>query len=166
MNVLELGSGTGFLGLAIGSTVKSWTFSDQLTSLDLLLKNRRKNTAAGAVPLGEVREVDWIAEAADAERKAGRPKRSDGEAVFPDLVVAADCIYNPALSAPLARTIDHLAGPATLALVASELRDNEPVELFMKEWLRLGWKVARVVLNAAQADGLGRRSFVVWVGWR
>ncbi|KAL8284224.1 hypothetical protein RQP46_004973 [Phenoliferia psychrophenolica] len=60
----------------------------------------------------------------------------------PDIIIAADCIFNPFLSAPLARTINALAGPRTVALVASELRDPEPLELFLREWLDLGWKMA------------------------
>ncbi|KAK4701185.1 hypothetical protein P7C70_g5051, partial [Phenoliferia sp. Uapishka_3] len=168
-SVLELGSGTGFLGLAIGSTVKSWTFSDQLASLDLLLRNRRKNAKVGEPPLGLVREVDWIDESLEAARLAANPNssnRTTEDAPFPDFIVAADCIYNPAISVPLARTIDNLAGPQTVALVASELRDNEPLELFLREWLRLGWTVARLIFPPEEQDGIGSLRFVVWVGWK
>jgi len=173
--VLELGSGTGFLGLALRQIVGHWTFTDQLASLDLVAKNLDRNGVTG----GDLQELDWIVEGAPGGPRGGR---GDGaEAAAPDVIVAADCIYNPSLARPLARTIDACAGAGTVALVASELRDAEPLEEFLREWVEgCGWTVARVG-EAAEGEGeeaegeewSGRmahaifgKEFVVWIGWK
>lgn len=165
--LLELGSGTGFLGLALRGTTAHWTYSDQLVSLSLLVKNLRKNHAPIDDSTTAVRELDWVVERDEGLRRGAtaRQRRSSAgqpEAAPPDLIIAADCIYNPALSGPLAYTIDHVAGPETLVLVASELRDEEPLELFLREWRERGWEVARAVF---EEEVMGW-NFVVWVGWR
>ncbi|KAM0755388.1 hypothetical protein T439DRAFT_320078 [Meredithblackwellia eburnea MCA 4105] len=180
--ILELGSGTGFLGAALYKTTKQWIFTDQLSSLDLLVSNLRRNGIANA----EVREVDWVAERDEARKleQKGQSRKQEWinqrDVNAPDMILAVDCIFNPALSEPLARTIDHLAGSSTKAVVASELRDPEPLEEFLKEWLRLGWDIWRVNFEAfvGQEVGVGvgeaadsakemaSPSFVVWVGHR
>lgn len=127
----------------------------------------------------EVREVDWIQFAREWEKDAHaegdkhRPKDPEEDDV--DLIVCADCIYNPSISIPLARTLDYLRlkqkrkrkGTTNLqVLVASELRDSEPLESFLTEWLSLGWKVDRVQVgeNDLTGSGLGDKGFVVWIG--
>lgn len=128
----------------------------------------RKNLERNGVQDGALEEVDWLVEGAASRPKAaasrgdvGQPAGTVDDKV--DVIVAADCIYNPSLSAPLAKTIDKLAGPGTVVLVASELRDEEPLEIFLREWFDLGWVIVRPELGEG---GLGGREFVVWVGWR
>lgn len=164
--VLELGSGSGFLGLALGSTVKRWTYSDQLSSLDLVVKNLRRN----GVKDGDVCEIDWFKEEAQWAKRPGdctAPPRSSSSTYteWPDYIIAADCIFAPSLSQPLARTLDLRAGPLTTVLVASELRDAEPLEVFLEEWVALpGWAVQRAVFEDKDSSGMGSSSFVLWIG--
>lgn len=54
-----------------------------------------------------------------------------------------------------------------MVLVASEMRDSEPLEKFLESWLDLGgWEVQRVVFDVSEQEGIGGKDFVVWVGWR
>ncbi|BGP52867.1 Ribosomal protein lysine methyltransferase [Rhodotorula sphaerocarpa] len=229
--ILELGSGTGFLGIALRSLFQDangdgrWLFSDQLENLPLVVRNLRANgvldrgaatgtpaaspsispplsprlkarsvgtasagskTKAGEHRSGpkadgrskrgtepaervEVLELDWLAEAAAWDREQLRPP--------------VDCIYNPSLSAPLVKTIlrqaQQRAHPApsaaeasTLVVVASELRDEEPLEEFLRAWLdatRGRWTTVRLAWDGEterdRAGELASGQFAVWVAW-
>ncbi|BGP44747.1 Ribosomal protein lysine methyltransferase [Rhodotorula kratochvilovae] len=177
--ILELGSGTGFLGLALRSIWADegrWVFSDQLENLPLVLRNLRANgllppvrtappppagKAAGVKgsdaevqrPQVELVELDWLAEAAAWDRHPGSLYASTSPIPAtaalqapPDVILACDCVYNPSLSGPLAKTLLRHAGPRTVVLVACELRDEEPLEAFLRAWVELGakeqWKQA------------------------
>ncbi|GAA5995087.1 uncharacterized protein JCM10292_004532 [Rhodotorula paludigena] len=213
--ILELGSGTGFLGVALRSIWQGsssspargrWIFSDQLVNLPLVMRNLRGNgvlpaasdsartasrrnpsTSGGDVATVEVLELDWLAEAAawDANShslhasgfaplsSSPSSRRPSALETPPDLILAVDCIYNPSLSAPLAKTILRHAGANTVVVVASELRDEEPLEEFLRAWQELGseeqgWRIARVgwddEAEKVQAGKLASSQFVVWVG--
>ncbi|BGP12671.1 hypothetical protein JCM10213_008808 [Rhodosporidiobolus nylandii] len=187
--VLEVGSGTGFLGLALrsiflspivesgGSEKASWTFTDQLENLPLVVRNLRGNgvdpSASGTMWDVAIEELDWVAESTAWEKAPGSLYSSpSSEAEPPDLILAADCIYNPSLSAPLARTILRHSGPKTVVLIASELRDEEPLEAFLRAWTEEGgerWRVARLGWGGEErvlAGELAGGGFVVWVGWQ
>lgn len=126
-----------------------------------------KNLKSNGVEDPEVEEIDWDVESEEFGPSSGRRrKEEEGEegVEFPDIILAADCIFNAAHCLPLARTITHLAGPETIALVASDIRAQEPLEIFLASWLELGWKIVRYVLG--ERDELGGSEFVVWIGWR
>ena len=226
--ILELGSGTGFLGIALRDLVLApnsdsdadperasgrWLFSDQWENLPLVVRNLRANrviddaeAAAAALPKSrgsgsdtparggmssqtikrerqiEMLELDWLAEAVEWDReqqaRSRRPKRGGGDLVDdhdelegPLVILAVDCIYNPSLSAPLAKTLLrqarlrssssnnasrralHSAGndPGTVIVVVSELRDEEALEAFLKAWMEVArqeeedeWTIARL----------------------
>ncbi|GAA5932610.1 hypothetical protein JCM3775_005977 [Rhodotorula graminis] len=224
--ILELGAGTGFLGLALRSIWGDsgrWVFSDLLDNLLLVVRNLKANdvlpssssgssasslagppgrTASrrpGARPAGasnprvDVVELDWLVEAAAWDARPGSlfppssPSSSIGATAAaspsspldhpPDLILAADCVYNPCLSAPFAKTLLRHAGPDTVVLVACELRDQEPIDEFLRAWVTLGerdgWRVARLGWSEEKGDGardevegIKRGEFAVWVGWR
>lgn len=130
-------------------------------------------------PAVEVIELDWVVEAAAWDRHPHSLYSSSSRTAHPplpsapSLIVASDCIFNPSLSAPLAKTILRHAGAQTVVLVASEVRDEEPLEEFLTAWKEEGgerWTIWRACwegegeMEAAGelADGL----FVVWVGWQ
>jgi hypothetical protein len=232
--VLELGSGTGFLGIALRDVVLApnsdpervsgrWLFSDQVENLPLVVRNLRANRvindaeegAAAAVSKSrgsgsgtparggtssqtvrrerriEVLELDWLAEAVEWDREqrarihrsggGGRGGCSDDDLADDDdelegplVLLAVDCIYNPSLSAPLAKTLlrqarrrssasnkarrralDSAAAndPGTVIVVVSELRDEEALEAFLKSWMEVTrrreeeeeeWTIARL----------------------
>ncbi|GAA5923193.1 uncharacterized protein JCM15063_003566 [Sporobolomyces koalae] len=192
-SILELGSGTGFLGLALRSifapftpsthpteSAFKWTFSDQLDNLPLILRNLRGNSISES-EIGDspahpysIVELDWLAESRDYLADRTQPRKSRQPGSFPDLILAVDCIYNPALASPLAHTILRNSGSETVVVVASELRDSEALETFLRCWLEEGrqggWQVTRLgweSLDEQRAAGdLADPKFVVWVGWR
>lgn len=225
LTILELGSGTGFLGIALLPLLASlhpelaggdagegeeggaggggrggvkWIFSDQAANLPLLAKNLRRNEGRlDGNGEKEVREVDWLAtpasstvvlqgadEEEDATAGAGQVPKTEA-----DIILAADCLYNPSLSLPLARTIHAhsvpfsaresdtgVRGRGTIVVVASELRDEQALREFLAGWLELpGWKIGRVGSEwqgeaqgeeGEEEEGLWGREFVVWAGWR
>ncbi|GAA5865483.1 hypothetical protein JCM8547_001260 [Rhodosporidiobolus lusitaniae] len=187
-SILELGSGTGFLGLALRSVLSSpsvsWTFTDQLENLPLVVRNLRANgldpSSSSSSSSGleiAVEELDWLSEStlflSPSPTSAPHPPASSSTPP-PDLILAADCLYNPSLSAPLAHTILRRAGPNTVVVVASVLREEEALEVFLREWVERGgeegWRVARVGWEGEGerkvAGELADGQFVVWVGWK
>ncbi|GAA5908339.1 uncharacterized protein JCM6883_004353 [Sporobolomyces salmoneus] len=186
-SILELGSGTGFLGIVLRSIfAKSpsdfkWTFSDQLDNLPLILRNLQTNSLDSS-PSYSIVELDWIQQSQEYLSNPSLVTRESPS--FPNLIFAVDCIYNPSLSAPLVHTILHNSGPETIVVVVSELRESEALETFLSTWLEEGekrfqgfdWKVAR--LDWEQEGGedgksyrervvgdLGDSEFVVWIVW-
>lgn len=196
LTILELGSGTGFLGILLLTILESksnWIFSDLLESLPLVVKNLKKNTEfinsnrSNTITEGKksrttvvveeeeysIRELNWLHE---SESFLSWPSISTST-TFPNLILAVDCIYNPSISLPLLHTICRNAGPDTVVLVASELRDEEPLEIFLRGWLEIedgAWRIERVGFeqNEEEAEeagytwAIGAKDFVVWVGWR
>lgn len=121
--VLELGSGTGVLAVLLHRLVARWTASDQFDNLKLIQRNVRLNDIESGVGRVEVEEIDWIA----CEREMDANKVVS-EADHYDLVLAVDCIYNEALSRPLARTLTRYTMPEkTACLVVAELRSSDVV---------------------------------------
>lgn len=199
LNILELGSGTGFLGILLLTMIEkksNWIFTDQLVNLPLVLKNLKKNEEfinsyrkpekkSGSIRnLGgkvvdlevddySVKELDWLIESSDYLKSGSKYSSiTEEEEQVPDLILAIDCIYNPSLSLPLFHTISRNASSKTVVLVASELRDEEPLEVFLRAWLELdkdvngngGWEVWRVGFE--EEEEIGGKNFVLWAGWR
>ncbi|KDE05408.1 hypothetical protein MVLG_04203 [Microbotryum lychnidis-dioicae p1A1 Lamole] len=176
LRVLELGSGTGFLGCALAPFVGHWTFTDQYESLQLIQRTLSKNQANDVALMDpkrfEVQELDWVEEARDSSSNSNSTKPPNElqsrEDLEPHLIIASDCIYNPSLAKPLARTIAKRAIKGkTVVLVASELRDQDALEIFLAEWIELDFEVRRLVFDQdSKRRGLGGNEFVVWVGWK
>lgn len=127
-----------------------------------MLKNLKANGRIDP----EVEEIDWEIESEEFGRLGRRKAEEEEEGTeWPDIIIGADCIFNAHHCLPLARTITHLSGPHTIALVASDIRAQEPLEIFLRSWIELGWSVVRY-LPPAEGDELGGSEFVVWIGWR
>lgn len=197
-SVLELGSGTAFLGIALRSVFSppptsasdadapprpNWTFSDQLVNLDLVLRNLRANeldptspSVSSSSPRVAIEELDWLYESSlFLSASPSSPSPAPSSFLPPDLILAIDCIYNPSLSAPLAHTILRRAGKGTVVLVASELRDEEALEVFLRAWMEDGerkgevWRIWRLEWEGEEGRGVGEvkeGKYVVWVGWK
>ncbi|KAL5531685.1 hypothetical protein ACEPAG_4562 [Sanghuangporus baumii] len=103
----------------------------------------------------------------------------------PELIVIADCVYNPALIPGLLSAVEHYAAPArTCVLVAVELRSADVVREFLESWAGLGgweiWRVGRTAIGSRESDADKERDgdgdadvhswlgvdFAVWVGWK
>ncbi|KAG8846832.1 hypothetical protein FRB91_000416 [Serendipita sp. 411] len=180
--VLELGAGTGLLGLILGPLVALWTCTDLPEMVPLIKKNHalnRDSTMGGS--LG-TEALDWnkLYECAFAARKRmfpissfssisgdrpiTRELESDTEDRDIDLVLAVDCVYNPSLIPPLLTTIDHFSSPnKTIVMVVMELRDDEVVRQFLTQWCMMpAWEVWRIGDDRNQVF-LDER-FVIWIG--
>lgn len=179
LNILELGSGTGLVGLAVAKMLSATgqkariVLTDKANVLPLLQRNMEKNPAKG-VEL-EARVLDWEAVSgvkaeAVAKTPSSEAEQYSSEGTLPaaepeptptseplsspvtsaitessnaddivstewDLVILSDCIWFPALYAPLTGTLTRLLRPETASssklIVAFEKRNfSEEMEFF------------------------------------
>jgi protein N-lysine methyltransferase METTL21D len=139
-------AGTGLLALALSPLVRKYTATDIPALLPLL----RKNVLSASVT---VTALDWTLPALRQVDTHGPDA--------PDVLLAVDCIYHPALIRPLLTTLTALATPQhTVAVVVVELRAEDVLREFLQEWIALGWCVWSV-----GEDLLGAR-WGMWVAWR
>lgn len=115
VTVVELGSGCGTVGIWLGRY--STNFDVVLTDLPEAEDIVRKNIAEN-----EVRSVAF--EALDWEEPI--PQTVRGLAV--DLIVAADCTYNPDSSPALVRTLTSLSSQSAGAVVVVAMKKRHPSE--------------------------------------
>ncbi|KAF9219757.1 hypothetical protein BS17DRAFT_882714 [Gyrodon lividus] len=179
-NCLELGSGTGLLGIAFAPLVRAYTVTDIRALLPLIRKNISLNSSGwhdGNIGLlgGSkfdlaVEELDWttlmsLPSGTARARYCPVPKvtltsepESDNEW---DLVLAVDCIYNPSLIPALVDTIDAVSTAGrTWVLVVAELRQEDVVREFLDLWSKHAggsWRITRV-------EGILDLHFAVWAG--
>lgn len=225
LSIIELGSGTGFLGslfMTLDSASanpkntslkkrkemasspsparpKRWVLTDLPTNLPLVLRNLTRCGLFSEPESGDrikVRELDWLDPASYPIRKlfrvdsASAPtalRPEDNELQEATLLLAVDCIYNPALARGFATTLSSLArtesskssngteksAPAkpVLALIVSELREQEALEVFLRELMTASqddarWHVVRVEFDGNMwRDGIGRNDAVIWAAW-
>ena len=125
--VLELGSGVGFLGLAVAAlcaplrTVLTDCHAGVLQALE---DNLARNRALGHLAPGSLVDIellDWCeGGGALLERTA------------PDVVLAADVVYDTDLLQPLARVLESaLLGRACIALIACTVRNPSTLAKFV-----------------------------------
>jgi predicted nicotinamide N-methyase len=149
-SALELGCGSGLVGLAALASGLDVTFSDYVPlTVELALENAARNGFAAARGL----HVDW---------------RSPPAASFP-LILAADVTYDRANVDPLLDVLDRMLARGGVAWIADGGRS--PAEDFFCRAIDRGWSVAlfdeqhrpasspvigrcqRLVLSRAEADG-------------
>ncbi|XP_054033332.1 EEF1A lysine methyltransferase 3 [Dryobates pubescens] len=106
--VIELGAGTGIVGILAALLGGDVTITDRPAALEQIRENVALNfPAGGARP--RVRALEW-----------GRDERA-----FPrdfGVVLGSDIVYDPLSFEPLLRTLRHLCGPGSLALLGARLR--------------------------------------------
>ncbi|CAE6437181.1 unnamed protein product [Rhizoctonia solani] len=149
--IVELGSGTGVIGRAL-LPILSGTGHLTLTDLPELVPLLRKNAKSAKI---SVEPLDWTWQIL--------PKFTA------DLVLCVDCIYNTALVRPLVRALGTFDAPI---LVVIELRDEDVVRDFLREWLE--WRPhtgSEVSVNEGfqvwrLADHLLSPRFAAWLGWK
>jgi hypothetical protein len=145
-------AGTGLLALALSPLVRKYTATDIPALLPLLRKNVRSASASVTVTA-----LDWTLPALRQVDDSDVRRGPDA----PDVLLAVDCIYHPALVQPLLTTLTALATPQhTAAVVVAELRAEDVLREFLQEWIALGWRVWSV-----GEDLLGAR-WGMWVAWR
>ncbi|KAF9244095.1 hypothetical protein BU15DRAFT_42236 [Melanogaster broomeanus] len=179
-NCLELGSGTGLLGIALATLVRTYTVTDIGALLPLIRKNislnasERRDDSIGSLGKPKfnltVEELDWITLASlpsDTARARYCPvpqmisdSKLESDNAW-DLVLAVDCIYNPSLLPALVDSIDAVSITGrTWVLVVAELRQEDVTRAFLDLWLKQArgtWKITRV-------EGLLDSHFAVWAG--
>ncbi|KAJ7281572.1 hypothetical protein C8J57DRAFT_1500266 [Mycena rebaudengoi] len=138
-HVLELGSGTGLLSVALAPLVGQYTATD-------------------------IEELQTGHFAFGIQRLLFPPPSPPV-----DLVLLVDCIYHPALLAPLLSTVDYVSSPnSTVVLVAMELRAEDVTREFLERWLLLGdgeWDIWRVS-DAYREQLAAGKPYVVWAGMK
>jgi hypothetical protein len=176
-NILELGAGTGLLGLLLAPYVQGYTCTDLPELVPLIKKNFSINNSL--LPSSKERLVaeplNWVDvyECPPTSRYRlfsrniyGMPKDLDlngNPDSGVDLILAVDCVYNPALILPLLTTIDLFAAPGrTTVLVVMELRDEDVVREFLLKWTEMSdWEIWRIG-NESHPSPLDTR-FAIWL---
>ncbi|KAG0361360.1 Methyltransferase-like protein 21D [Podila minutissima] len=155
VKVLELGSGTGIVGLAVARLLSAKgiqgkvVLTDKESVIPLLQKNTEKNVSKGVEVVAQV--LDWevisgikaIDSKESTEESAKEADAGSTGAVVEstpfvnldwDLVILSDCIWVPGLYASLVGTIETLVTlPATQLLIAFEKRNfSVEMEFFAK----------------------------------
>ncbi|KAH7922600.1 hypothetical protein BV22DRAFT_1016990 [Leucogyrophana mollusca] len=169
-HVLELGAGTGLLGVALSPLVRSYTVTDIGVLLPLIRKNVALNFPGWPHSNGDgssggsgvfVEELDWVTvhSSPAAVRTRYCPTPSTASSDSWDFVLVVDCIYHPSLLPALVETIDVVSTCATTwVLVVVELRQEDVVREFLDLWLRKGeWTLWRL-------DNILGLHYGVWAG--
>eukprot|EP00439_Symbiodinium_sp_Y106_P076871 s180_g15.t4 len=124
--VLELGSGTGYVGLIAAALGHRTTLTDRAILLPQLQANIRAN---GLEDVADAVELEWGSVRPDLDV---------------DTVIMSDCVYLPSCFRPLVQTLDSLS-PSSI-IWANEMRGVE--EEFRKLMADSGWTFEEVPLPA------------------
>ena len=112
--ILELGAGTGFVGLACAVLGAKQVFlTDLAYALDIARQNKEKNVLAESIESSQVqvREFDWFVDYVEKKEDpsnqfvATSSSWSVDELCSVDLIVGADVIWQRELVKPLAKTL-------------------------------------------------------------
>lgn len=105
-HILELGSGTGLSGLVIAKCCRpaSMTLTDGNDKVLGYLAENAKNNAVDNTRI-KVLNVDWVSVAED---EANSDFSEHLESTKPNLIIAADVIYDDTLFQPLCETLDFI----------------------------------------------------------
>eukprot|EP00747_Dinoflagellata_sp_TGD_P002950 gnl/TRDRNA2_/TRDRNA2_106369_c0_seq1.p1 gnl/TRDRNA2_/TRDRNA2_106369_c0~~gnl/TRDRNA2_/TRDRNA2_106369_c0_seq1.p1 ORF type:complete len:313 (+),score=40.66 gnl/TRDRNA2_/TRDRNA2_106369_c0_seq1:141-1079(+) len=151
LKVLELGSGTGVVGLSLGKLGAQVVVTDfEMTLMTLLQLNIEANRLNAQVT---VHELDW---------RDPSTFLAPGDHAF-DLVVAADVLYNGADKLFARALASHLPA-ASQAIVASPYREDSPLLGFFEAADRLGLAFELLEENGMAAGGTGGDSPSVFQG--
>jgi hypothetical protein len=111
VHILELGSGTGLVGLSFAQSGASVALTDLPPALPLLELNIRANPCLGRV---QASAFDWAAH--DDQATLARLV-SNGT---PHLILASDVLYEPRNYSAFAGALEAVAGPSTVCLIAHD----------------------------------------------
>lgn len=123
--IVELGSGTGLVGLVLAQLLVDHSIIIELTDragpLPLLRANKKKFEVKnhGAKVQILVRELDWTAIPVNMKSA--------------DLILVSDCVYDKTLFVPLLEVLNRLCHNDTMILIAYEKRDFETEAEFFKQ---------------------------------
>ncbi|KAJ7043568.1 putative methyltransferase-domain-containing protein [Mycena alexandri] len=170
--VLELGSGTGLLGIALSPLVGHYTATDIAELLPLIRKNMSLNfpgwphVKQGTAAEGRnISAFDFNWETLLSTPASRRSQLFPLPASPFDIVLIVDCIYHPTLLPPLLGAMDYVStAGTTVVVVVMELRAEDVTREFLEGWLRSGeWEVWRMFVDA---EFWKDTPYVMWVGWK
>ncbi|XP_076814320.1 protein-lysine N-methyltransferase EEF2KMT-like [Clavelina lepadiformis] len=121
-HILELGSGCGLLGLVLSKSfeMKSFTFTDVHPDV---LEQLRANVHLNGLCQGKhsVKYFNWQERTPDEEK--------------PDIILAADVVFDPLIVPDLARTIANLLcnNTSAVAFIASTIRNESTYQMFLSQ---------------------------------
>ncbi|XP_074709691.1 LOW QUALITY PROTEIN: EEF1A lysine methyltransferase 3 [Strix uralensis] len=110
--VIELGAGTGIVGILAALLGGDVTITDQPVALEQIRENIRLNFPAAAAARPRVRALVW----------------GQDEGAFPggyEVVLGSDIVYHPPSFPHLLGTLRHLCGPRSLALLCAKMRGGD-----------------------------------------
>lgn len=169
--VLELGAGiSGVVGMSLASLVEQYILTDQDYVLKLLKHNVEENRPAPQPNLQRHRKTSTKANSrgANAADRRGRLdilpldwETSDVRGIesqvgtMPDVLVAADCVFNPAIIEPFASTLADLSmlgndqGRPVTSIIAQQLRSPDVFTQWLETMLRrfYVWRVSEKALH-------------------
>ncbi|KAI9573801.1 hypothetical protein HD554DRAFT_2012576 [Boletus coccyginus] len=177
---LELGAGTGLLGITLAPLARTYTITDIKLLLPLIQKNVSLNSPGwrdGSLDNDSksnitIEELDWLVFASLPSGTArarycpvpmatSALELESADHVAWDVVFAVDCIYNPSLLPALVDTLDAVSTAGrTWVLVVAELRQEDVLREFLDLWLKQAsgrWEITRV-------EGMLDVHFVMWAG--
>lgn len=131
--VIELGSGTGILGLVVATLLNDpgcdLVLTDQRCALDLLRRNAGEFQSKHADIQTKIRvaELNWLTS------KEQQQQTPTGDDRF-DVILIADCVHWPELFGPLISTVRNLSHPETLILLGYEKRDFAAEAEFFRQF--------------------------------
>ena len=181
VQVLELGGGTGLLGLILAPFTSHYTCTDLPELVPLIKKNILLNgkllsecpdrLSYNALNWNDVYECPPAArerlfsKGLTDTRLVDNLNKESSNPGF-DLILVVDCVYNPSLIPPLLTTIDlYTTLDRTAVLVVMELRDDDVLREFLTQWSRMpGWEIWSVG-NEAHPSLLDER-FAMWIGFK
>ncbi|XP_053142573.1 protein N-lysine methyltransferase METTL21A [Hemicordylus capensis] len=108
--VIELGAGTGLLGIVAALLGAHVTITDRKAALELLELNVQANLPADLQPRATVKELTW-----------GQGLASFSAGGY-DFILGADIVYLEETFADLLLTLDHLCSDHTVILLSCRLR--------------------------------------------
>jgi len=122
--VVELGSGTGLVGLLVGSfrNADVW-ITDQAPMLGIMKHNVALNQLA---PIVQVAELNWGSPPTDIRR--------------PDIILAADCVYFEPAFPLLVKTLDDLSDQTTVIFFCYKKRRKADKRFFGFLKKKFTWK--------------------------
>ncbi|KAJ1860828.1 Protein-lysine N-methyltransferase efm6 [Coemansia sp. RSA 2703] len=123
--VLELGSGTGIVGITLAKLQPECTVI--LTDKDELMPLLKHNIEVNSCKNAAAETLDWC----DSSEKqlSGRWEKS-----LPDVILVSDGIWSSELHKPLADTLARLAGEHTRVLIGYETRKFDEEAKFVALW--------------------------------
>eukprot|EP00164_Ancoracysta_twista_P009102 GFYU01013374.1.p1 GENE.GFYU01013374.1~~GFYU01013374.1.p1 ORF type:complete len:303 (-),score=67.69 GFYU01013374.1:149-949(-) len=137
-NVMELGCGTGFLGIVTAAQGAQCVLTDLPDVIGLTKENVSNNSNVITTPPGDTiilpytwgeTDVNTFKQQLSDERKS----KGLGEVGEFDLVIACEVIYTKELVQPLLDTLLAVTGPSTRVLYAADTRGREGVKLFFEK---------------------------------